>query len=118
MPCTVSTLEAVIESHGGVLKAGKHSIESGECCINEARALCLGLPFTDNPEAVGLPDIRSLNDGPWSNDRVRTDAMVRVATALDGWEGWGREQKTRWADRKSTRLNSSHSRASRMPSSA
>src|SRR5207302_7654804 len=39
--------------------------------------------------------------GKWVRERIRT--LQDAATALEG-----REKKKRWADRKSTRLNSSH----------
>lgn len=80
--CTTNSLAAVIAQHGGVLKRGKHNAGSGACCVLEARSACLGLPWTDDPYTVGMPDIRPLNDGPWSSDAVMTEAMMRVSNAL------------------------------------
>ena len=85
--CTRDTLERVIARYGDVLTAGSHP-DQRACCINEARAVCLGLEWTDNPTMVGLPDIRPLNDGPWSSDAARTAAMIRLATAYDQWATW------------------------------
>ena len=49
--------------------------------------------------------------------KVNFDASVDVVFKL-GLDTRHADQQLRGADRKSTRLNSSHSRASRMPSSA
>ena len=48
----------------------------------------------------------------WEKEKVDIDFFENV-TFLTGYNGSGKS-----TDRKSTRLNSSHSRASRMPSSA
>ena len=51
---------------------------------------------------------------------INTEHKQDVGQALSYWEG--RQERTSWnahmIDRKSTRLNSSHSQQSRMPSSA
>ena len=45
-------------------------------------------------------------------------STVTVSNALSGKRGVSNDVREKIEDRKSTRLNSSHSRASRMPSSA
>src|SRR3990167_3864580 len=92
--CTEETLTAVIARFGGRLVPGRHAADTGACCVLEARSVCLGIPWTDNPAAVGMPDIRALNDAPWSKAAVRTAAMIRLAAAYDRWATWPAERQT------------------------
>lgn len=92
--CTRQTLEQVIAQHGGVLTTGCHDASAdGPCCIMEARAVCLGLEWTDEPSVVGMPDIRPLNDARWSSDTARTEWMLKLADAYTNWATWSRERQ-------------------------
>jgi hypothetical protein len=97
MSCTQSRLEEVIAARGGVLKSGTHTDPAGECCILEAVSICQGIPYTDSPEATGMPDLRPLNDALWSSDLLRTHHMVKVASALADWWEWSNDRQQRWA---------------------
>jgi hypothetical protein len=85
--CTAETLAAVIAQYGGVLRRGAHPAEDA-CCVLEAYSVCLGVPWTDDPVILGMPDIRPLNDARWSSDEVMTTAMIRLAMAYIGWSRW------------------------------
>ena len=76
-----------------------------------------------------LVDIRPVKDTtPYENkvmefkviklDRKRNNVVVSRRAVLEASQGAERQALLSSLDRKSTRLNSSHSRASRMPSSA
>src|SRR5262245_37706993 len=97
--CTEQSLRDVIAKHGGVLKRGAHKPEQGECCILEARSICLGLEMTDSPAKTGMPDIRRLNDASWSSDQIRTEQMIRLTVALSDWATWPNERERAWVDR-------------------
>jgi hypothetical protein len=86
------------ERFGGRLSAGCHRPDDGVACALEAAAVARGLPWTDNPSAVGLPDLRPLNDGPWSSDTARTEALVSVAEALWDWAEWTKAQRRAWCE--------------------
>ena len=58
-----------------------------------------------------------MEEQPNTMDRI----IDRLGVRLSEWEEWSEiaiENETNFKDRKSTRLNSSHVRTSRMPSSA
>ena len=93
--CTETTIREVIARHGGVLKSGVQSPEDGQCCVLEARSLCLGMEMTDDPSLVGMPDIRPLNDAGWSSDEKRTEAMIRLCVAYADWSRWTYAQRSR-----------------------
>ena len=108
MACTESSLRAVIDQHGGVLHAGTHFARYGEpdcpLCIMEAHAACLvaqGLreTITDDPEELGRPDYRPLNDAAWSSSEARTQHMIRLHAAYDGWADWSCERRSTVIDR-------------------
>ena len=81
------------------------------------------LGYTPVPDIFKLPP--GMNFGPCSSVAVNSKGNIlvfnRSAHALMEFDGRGRYLRSLAngvLDRKSTRLNSSHSRASRMPSSA
>jgi hypothetical protein len=80
---TQAKLEAVLASRGGVVVRGKHADPTGPCCILEAVTLACERPMGD--EVAELPDLRPLNDGPWTSDAARTAAMVPLAVAFADW---------------------------------
>jgi hypothetical protein len=81
-----------------VFKRGKHEPD-GEGCVLEVASVARGIDWSDNPEAVGLPDLRLLNDGPWSSDAARTAALIPVVEALWDWPMWDKEARAGWAER-------------------
>lgn len=83
--CTPNNLADYVKNElGGKLMRGAHTHEP-ECCILEARSLCMGLEKTDDPKSVGRPDIRPLNDALWPNDKLRAKHMLRLDAALSWW---------------------------------
>jgi hypothetical protein len=94
------TLREVIARHGDVLDRGKHDpSDGGPCCILEAVSECRGLEWTDDPEAVGWPDVRHLNDAYRDPER-RTVAMLRLADAgLGDWGAWPEERRAAYVQR-------------------
>lgn len=89
---------------GGVLKHGSHNPD-GEACALEAASVARGNGWDDAPGAAGLPDIRPLNDGPWSSDEGRTRAMVPLVKALWTWPRWGETRRREWRRRAVLRFN-------------
>jgi hypothetical protein len=90
--------DVVRDRFGGVLRHGKHEPD-GQACALEAASVARGLAWCDEPTHAGLPDLRPLNDGPWSSDAARTAALVPVVEALWDWPAWTRAQRNRWAKR-------------------
>ena len=87
MPITVEALQrGLIEHDKGVLKAGAHTSDSREFCALEFSSVMRGECFSDAPTA--LPDIRSLNDGPWVSNESRTEHLLPVMCALWDWREW------------------------------
>jgi hypothetical protein len=85
-------LKTLEEKCGGVLLDGKHE-EDGEACVLEVASVARGVPWTDDPERVGLPDLRALNDAGWSSDVVRTEHLAPVVVALWDWPDWSEERR-------------------------
>ena len=90
----------------GVLSRGAHRFTDGAYCALECDALARyhedGKPFDQSKfsDAPGnLPDIRLLNDGPWSSDEARTHAMLRLMAALSDWRVWPASRKRAFTDR-------------------
>ena len=73
---------------GSVLHHGSHNPD-GKACALEAASVARGKRWSDDPGNAGLPDLRPINDGPWSSDEARTKAMVPAIRALWGWPKWG-----------------------------
>jgi hypothetical protein len=98
---TQAKLEAVLASRGGVVVRGKHADPTGPCCILEAVTLACERPMSD--VVAELPDLRPLNDGPWSSDAARTAAMVPLAVAFADW-GEDAARRQRFTDALVVRL--------------
>ena len=60
-------------------------------CIEQAVALCLGLPLTDNPNGCIAPCLpafcRRLNDSRWSSNKARSEGMRELAFEQLGTKG-------------------------------
>lgn len=97
MSCTPESLAAVVERYGG-LTAGAHNDQS-ECCILEAVSVCDGVDWTDDPVVLDRPDVRPLNDAPWSSDEARTAGMLRLAPLIAAWPTWSEERRQAYVDR-------------------
>lgn len=83
---TKTPLRAVIDARfGGVLTKGQHEPD-GQACALEAAHAAVGDPWSDNPGR--WPDIRPLNDGPWSSDEARTKHMIPLMEAFWDWGDW------------------------------
>jgi hypothetical protein len=105
---TVAELQHILDTRDkGVLSHGKHKEDEGAYCALEAVSLARSLKclpsdewtFTDSPEEVGMPDLRAINDGPWTSNEARTKALLPLLAALSDWSEWGKERQKRWADR-------------------
>ncbi|MGH7187179.1 MAG: hypothetical protein ACREIB_12995, partial [Pseudomonadota bacterium] len=86
----------VAERFGGKLTEGAHSPD-GAACLHEAWNVASGYGWDD--DAHGRPDLRGLNDVPWSSDEARTQALLPVAVALWDFERWSDDRKRAWARR-------------------
>jgi|SRR3990167_624568 len=87
------TLQNIVAQYG-VLSAGQHTKADGKACVLEAAHAAIGDPWSDTPSR--WPDLRPLNDGPWSSDQARTEALVPVLEALWDWEKWPHYKRTLW----------------------
>ena len=70
---------------GGVLLSGKHE-PNGQACALELVSQYRGLNWSDVPGAVGMPDVRAINDARWSSDAARTEAMLPLLESLLWWK--------------------------------
>ena len=70
---------------GGVLTHGSHTPD-GSACLLEAAHAALGEVWSDTPDH--WPDLRALNDGPWTSDAARTAALIPVLQAYWEWRTW------------------------------
>jgi len=95
----IGPLEQVLKRYGGKLYSGVHKSTEGKCCILELVAVSKGLQFTDDPEAVGMPDYRQLNDGNWSTPQLRAKHMLRLAMAFEAWPEWSEGRRRRFVER-------------------
>src|SRR6185295_1287806 len=91
------------ERFSGLLRNGKHD-EDGLACALEAATVARKKKWSDAPESAGLPDLRPLNDGLWSSDRARTDALVPAMRAMWAWPKWNEKRRKALADRITLRL--------------
>src|SRR6266853_4591833 len=73
---TVEELQRELDTRDdGILRHGSH--EPGrEFCALEFVSQVEGLPWTDSPSMVGMPDLRPLNDAHWSSNKARTEALL------------------------------------------
>jgi hypothetical protein len=94
---TLDRLQSLLAEHDdGVLRSGAHR-EGREFCALEFESKVRGRDWSDAP--VTLPDMRPINDGLWSSDAARTDALLPVMVALWGWSTWTLERRIAWAQR-------------------
>jgi hypothetical protein len=99
MKTQLEKLSEVIGQRGGVLLEGSHGDCSEGLCILEAVNLAKSGKATDSPIEAGMPDLRPLNDAPWSSDAERTKHCLPVALALWDWANWSAERKQAFAER-------------------
>jgi hypothetical protein len=93
---TVETLRAKLqELDNGVLYHGGHKAGTHEFCALEFARAVRRLSHSDQP--THLPDLRPLNDGPWSSDEARTEALLPVMAALWDWQAWSPARQRGWA---------------------
>ena len=100
---TVAALRKGLTAHdNGVLSYGGHEAGARAFCALEYRSVLLGQQFTDDPDMVDFPDIRSLNDafgkGP-DADTHRTKHLLPVLAALWNWHEWSQTKRIKWAKR-------------------
>lgn len=97
MSITTDMIRGVLYYHGGTFAVGEHTSEYNrpDCplCVLEAVAACkvrqgLLTKITDDPEKVGLPDIRPLNDAKWTSRALATGHLLRLVEAYSGWTEW------------------------------
>ncbi len=85
-------LRSLLKSRfGGVLTSGAHT-ENGEACALEAISVARGIAWTDDPKAVGMPDLRPINDIDVP-DALRTKHLIPVLAAYSGWGEWSEERR-------------------------
>src|SRR3990167_876939 len=102
MKLTVDQLQSVLDTYDkGVLSHGAHKAKDGAYCALE----CISLArhngrdnFTDDPIQLGMPDIRPLNDGPWSSDSARTKTLLPLLAALSDWALWSKKRQQVWSE--------------------
>ena len=75
---------------GGVLLNGKHDPD-GQACLLEAAHVSIGEAWSDAPDL--WPDLRNLNDAPWSSDALRTTHLMSVLRAYWYWSLWPNEKQ-------------------------
>lgn len=92
----------VAERFGGLLSHGEHDPDGAACAL-EAASIARGRPWSDDPDDVELPDLRPLNDGPWTSDEARTEAMVPLVVALWDWPTWAGDRHQAWLSRVASR---------------
>ena len=118
MKLTVEQLQHVLDTYdNGVLSTGTHKPDDGLYCALECVSLAQGIRwrddgtedgildiptrrkiFTDNPTALGMPDIRAINDARWSSDALRTATMLPLISVLSDWSQWSSMRQRRWAE--------------------
>ena len=107
MKLTIEQLQYVLDTYdNGVLSTGAHKADEGLYCALECVSLARNngrKNFTDNPIAVGMPDIRAINDAYWSSDALRTKTMLPLLAALSDWSTWNTARKVRYVTRISIR---------------
>ena len=88
----------ILESRfAGRISHGPHPSD-GEGCALEIAHAAMGDLWSDAP-GERWPDLRPLNDGPWSSDRVRTAAMIPVMLAYWDWASWPHARRQRVVER-------------------
>ncbi len=88
-------LQALLNEHDdGILRHGMHK-EGREFCALEFESKVRGRQWSDAP--ITLPDLRPINDGPWSSDTARTTALLPVMAALWDWSEWSQSRRVAWA---------------------
>jgi len=101
MTTATHPLVAVVRDRfGGVLSHGAHQPD-GAACINEAVNAARGRPWSDDPGE--WPDLRDLNDAPWSSATARTEHLLPVGVALWDWPDWSPERRAGFARRTAER---------------
>ena len=93
---TVAQLRHILDTYdAGVLYVGAHNPKSGQYCALECKSLADAVArgdadvyanFTDQPQKLGMPDIRPLNDAWWSSEVTRTEAMLPLIAAYSDWQ--------------------------------
>ena len=93
---TMHLFEQIVrERFGGRLAWGAHEADSVACALEAAHA-AMGDPWSDRPDR--WPDIRPLNDGPWSSDTARAEALVPLLIAYWDWAEWSVARRQRVMD--------------------
>lgn len=88
----------VAERYPNGFTAGRHRSEDGEASVLEAYNQWRGRERTNAPTVAGLPDIRPLNYIDVF-PALRTEWMLRLIEAYDGWSEWTDARKLAVADR-------------------
>ncbi|MGH7432358.1 MAG: hypothetical protein ACREJL_01260 [Candidatus Methylomirabilales bacterium] len=88
--------DVVQDRFGARLGSGVHPPNDDLPCANEAASVARGIEWTDNPAAVGLPDMRPINDAPWTSPEGRARGLVPLMEALWEWESWSAERRGAW----------------------
>src|SRR5262245_17656757 len=79
----------------GRLTRGSHTPD-GAACFLEAVSQFDALDWTDNPGALNVPELRPLNDGPWSSAAVRTHHMAPLYDAIA--PVWRSDKRHAWVE--------------------
>jgi hypothetical protein len=96
MKITIDELQDVLRTRfGGFLRRGNHKPGDGACCLLELQCAvrdCAPNGLSDEPEKVGLPDFRPMNDA-YVDDAARTEAMLPLSVAFQDWGLWSEQKK-------------------------
>ena len=80
----------------GILLSGAHP-PGDQFCALEFSSQVRQKPWSDAPG--DLPDVRALNDAPWSSAETRTAALLPVMAALWDWRDWSNARQKAWAQK-------------------
>src|SRR5262245_2466956 len=89
----MTTFAEYIAERFGVLTSGSHTPDGAACAL-EARSQYERRAWTDAPSYLDMPDLRPLNDAPWSSDAARTAAMAPMLMAVA--PVWRSDKRQAW----------------------
>jgi hypothetical protein len=86
------------DKFGGCLAVGSNSASDGTACILEAYSVALGEDWTDDPDSLGIWDIRYLNDIEGISSRDKVDKLVKLTKAYQGSNSWSKKRGQKIVD--------------------
>ena len=97
IPMDLTWLQTQLDTRfGGGLAVGANTPGSVACVLEFAHVVA-GDPWEDTPDL--WPDLRPLNDGPWSSPMMRAAHLLPVLVAVWDWASWPVARQHAWAER-------------------